>query len=555
MAEENIYINKLRTINKIQIEENTIQNSQSLDFLNSVGALGIWDWHLALSKITVNRRFITMLGYTPDEFNAIPDKWDNIIHFDDKGHIIQKLHKLAVGIYSSIEDEFRIRTKSGQWIWVLSHGYVTTRDDTGRPVEIAGFHIDITRLKTFEYALKESEKLYRGLFEQSLDAVAIVEVIVDVRVVAANESASRLTNLPSEQSLGRTFTELLPKMRGSVILEKMIETGLTGKAQRIEYVSPSTGADIEAMLFALGQGQCAVLFKDISERKRVEDAIHESEARYSELFNSIMEGVGIVDENEIVRLCNPAFSQIYDAEGPDGMIGKNVMDFTAEEHKQTILAQTELRKNNLATKYELRIITMKGREKTIMVSSSPRFDNSGKFIGSLGAVIDISRQKQDADALREDEQRLRQLVAELESKNIALREVLSIVEQEKTSITKQIASAIETEILPVVEKMVSKDGSVRGNYYRILRAKLRALSGEALGVMHGFSRLTPREIEICMLIREGASSREVAKELDIALVTVTKHRENIRKKLGVVNDNVNLVSFLKNIEMPFDDRL
>ncbi|MGA1825533.1 MAG: helix-turn-helix transcriptional regulator [bacterium] len=60
-------------------------------------------------------------------------------------------------------------------------------------------------------------------------------------------------------------------------------------------------------------------------------------------------------------------------------------------------------------------------------------------------------------------------------------------------------------------------------------------------------RLTLREIEICNLIKNGLSSKEISNLLYISLPTAEKHRNNIRKKLGIVKKNINLSSYLQNI--------
>ena len=58
-------------------------------------------------------------------------------------------------------------------------------------------------------------------------------------------------------------------------------------------------------------------------------------------------------------------------------------------------------------------------------------------------------------------------------------------------------------------------------------------------------RLTPREIEVCDLIKKGLTSKDIARTLSISLKTVEKHRDNIRKKLGIANRRINLASLLK----------
>ena len=58
-------------------------------------------------------------------------------------------------------------------------------------------------------------------------------------------------------------------------------------------------------------------------------------------------------------------------------------------------------------------------------------------------------------------------------------------------------------------------------------------------------RLSPREVEICNLIRNGLSNKQIAELMHISLLTVERHRHNVRKKLGIGNEKVNLVSFLR----------
>jgi DNA-binding CsgD family transcriptional regulator len=60
-----------------------------------------------------------------------------------------------------------------------------------------------------------------------------------------------------------------------------------------------------------------------------------------------------------------------------------------------------------------------------------------------------------------------------------------------------------------------------------------------------FARLTPREQEICDMIRDGLSSKEISEVLNLSILTVHKHREQIRDKLGLTNQNINLSTFLR----------
>ncbi len=140
-------------------------------------------------------------------------------------------------------------------------------------------------------------------------------------------------------------------------------------------------------------------------------------------------------------------------------------------------------------------------------------------------------------------QRERQL---LEEKNVALREVLASIEEEKMEIRHKVAQRIDQMVIPTLNKMVNNDGTVNHTYYDLLSSSIRELAASSGGLMHLYSRLSPREVEICNLIKGGSSSKEVAKALNLSVATIQKHRERIRHKLGLANKNVNLTSFLKN---------
>ncbi len=130
--------------------------------------------------------------------------------------------------------------------------------------------------------------------------------------------------------------------------------------------------------------------QDITDRKLVEEALVESEARYQELFNSVMEGIGIVDENEIIQYANPAFVQILGENNVDDIIGKSVLDYFGPAEQQKILAETEQRKTGECSQYELAINRSDGKIRYAHFYVTPRFDRNGQYAGAFGTILDIT---------------------------------------------------------------------------------------------------------------------------------------------------------------------
>ncbi len=108
-----------------------------------------------------------------------------------------------------------------------------------------------------------------------------------------------------------------------------------------------------------------------------------------------------------------------------------------------------------------------------------------------------------------------------------------------------MAAKIEQNIIPALNKLVRSDGTVHRDFYEVLKAELNNVVYDSGSIGQLMSRLTPRELEICNFIKTGLSNSEIAENLFISVGTVKKHREQIRRKLGLANKRVNLATFLR----------
>ncbi len=132
----------------------------------------------------------------------------------------------------------------------------------------------------------------------------------------------------------------------------------------------------------------------------------------------------------------------------------------------------------------------------------------------------------------------------LEKKNIALQEILAHLEEEKKSYKNEIVRIVTDSLLPSLQRLINDRGLANDTYYKIMEENLQKLALSTGEDIKSFSKLSPREMEICSLIRNGGSSKEIARALNISLITVNKHRERIRKKLFISNKNISLSEYL-----------
>jgi DNA-binding NarL/FixJ family response regulator len=134
----------------------------------------------------------------------------------------------------------------------------------------------------------------------------------------------------------------------------------------------------------------------------------------------------------------------------------------------------------------------------------------------------------------------------LEQKNIALREVLEQIERGKEEIKNNVIDNVENLLLPVIQKLAIERESC--NYVQLLQKTLQELTSSfGTKLIDKKAKLTSREIEICNMVKNGLTSKEIAGLLNNSLRTTEKHRANIRKKLRIINKDINLGSFLKTL--------
>ncbi len=112
--------------------------------------LGVWDWNVQTGEAVYGGRWASMLGFWPDEIAPHYDSWRGRINPDDVGAVERTLSDHLEGKTPLYESEFRMRHKSGQWVWVLARGKVIAWDKDGKPLRACGTHLEITERRRIE---------------------------------------------------------------------------------------------------------------------------------------------------------------------------------------------------------------------------------------------------------------------------------------------------------------------------------------------------------------------------------------------------------------------
>lgn len=164
----------------------------------------------------------------------------------------------------------------------------------------------------------------------------------------------------------------------------------------------------------------------------------------------------------------------------------------------------------------------------------------------VALVRDITERKLVEEALKESEQKLKKQKLALEQKNLALQEILGQIEIEKKQIKEGVVANVEELLLPSLRKLRRKGSALDNKHIDLLeKSALQLTSGFGMRVSERRWRLTPREIEICNMIKSGLSSKEIAELISVSSRTIEIHRNNIRKKMGLSRKKVNLTTHLQ----------
>lgn len=126
---------------------------------------GLWDWNIQTGEVYYSDRWKSMLGYAPAELRGHISTWFNLVHVEDMPTIRNALQDHFEGKISYYQTEHRLKTKSGEWIWVQDRGKVVARDEKAEPLRIVGTKRDITSNKLSE------EKIRYLSFNDSLTGV------------------------------------------------------------------------------------------------------------------------------------------------------------------------------------------------------------------------------------------------------------------------------------------------------------------------------------------------------------------------------------------------
>ena len=167
-------------------------------------------------------------------------------------------------------------------------------------------------------------------------------------------------------------------------------------------------------------------------------------------------------------------------------------------------------------------------------------DAVAEQIGTIATRISADLQ------LQETNQQLTLEREALQESNTALRIVLARIELEKQEIHQDVATNVEKILMPILHALALQLAPDQTKYVDMLRTNLEELTSPFVSQLSvSYRSMTPTEIAICNMIRNGMRTKEIADMRGVSAATIHRHRENIRRKLKITNQDANLATLLQ----------
>lgn len=152
------------------LQQQLVDNKERLELAVSGGQLGTWDWDVQNGTVIFNDWWALMLGYPVEEIEPSFNFWKNLIHPEDLPKVLDSINDHLYGKTRFFESEYRLQSKSGDWVWVLGKGRVILRDMDGQPLRACGTHLDITSRKKSQQQLEQQKERLSSMNDQLLKA-------------------------------------------------------------------------------------------------------------------------------------------------------------------------------------------------------------------------------------------------------------------------------------------------------------------------------------------------------------------------------------------------
>jgi PAS domain S-box-containing protein len=384
-------------------------SDERLRLLLDAAGVAVYDYDVDGGTFLSSTRLLELFGLPavgPPSLAMVVDR----VHPDDR-ELLERSILGALDPGGSGRHDVEFRVLSGDvvlWLQATGQTFGEGEGEARRVTRISGVLLDVTERRAAEESKREREALFEALFSSIDEGFCRCEIIVgddgrpvDYRFLEVNALFGVMTGLTD--AVGRTAYELIPNLEPHWV-ESYARAALGGETFRFEQGSEAMGRWFDVFVMPTEPaGQFVLLFKDVSEARRAEAALRESEARFRNMADNSPVMVWVTDADGASTYLSQSWHEFTGQSGEEAL-GFGWLDAVHHHDRarceREFLAANE-RHEGFQVEYRLR--RRDGTYRWAIDSAAPRFGSDGEFLGYIGSVLDITERKEVEEALRHRE--------------------------------------------------------------------------------------------------------------------------------------------------------
>jgi PAS domain S-box-containing protein len=387
----------------------------------------VWDLDFATNQTWWNE-VVTRLGYGPAEVDSGPEWWRDRIHPEDRDELLHNINCELERGCQSWTMEYRFRKADGSYVHIHDRAYII-RDSAGNPTRAIGAMMDITERKLAEADRARSEARFSKVFNLSPVAITITRV-EDGAFLDVNQAMLQMLGYEREELIGSSTVAIsfwsTPEERAAMV-ERIVRAGAVRDLPMRGRTKGGALLDLLISVEMVELNDDSYLFcflTNITERKRAEEALRESEEKFRSIVETTKDWIWWMDPQGRVLYANPAVEDILGYR-PEELLGTNFLNLLHDDEQVevaaglTALVAEKKAWHNLVMRWRHR----DGSERYTQSSAVPVLSDSGELIGYRGSDSDIT-------LLKRYEQELEEAKLKAEAANQAKSEFLANMSHE-----------------------------------------------------------------------------------------------------------------------------